>query len=226
MKKILTVIVITVFSLSVYAQKGVTKFLGIPVDGTKAEMIQKLKEKGFTPIAYNKEVLEGEFNGHDVHVHVGTNGNKVYRIMVADANSTNESNIKIRFNTLCKQFKKNAKYIPLEDFTIPDDENISTQMTLYNKRFQAAFYQQPEMLDTAFVQQELLSKLQRLYTPEQLKNPTEEIKAKSQELAIEVAIELYQKKSVWFMISKDGYDEYSILMYYDNEYNHADGEDL
>lgn len=226
MKKILTVIVITVFSLSVYAQKDVTKFLGIPVDGTKAEMIQKLKEKGFTPIAYNKEVLEGEFNGHDVHVHVGTNGNKVYRIMVADANSTNESNIKIRFNTLCKQFKKNAKYISLEDFTIPDDENISTQMTLYNKRFQAAFYQQPEMLDTAFVQQELLSKLQRLYTPEQLKNPTEEIKAKSQELAIEVAIELYQKKSVWFMISKDGYDEYSILMFYDNEYNHADGEDL
>ena len=59
-----------------------------------------------------------------------------------------------------------------------------------------------------------------------MKNPTEEIKAKSQELAIEVAIELYQKKSVWFMISKDGYDEYSILMYYDNEYNHADGEDL
>lgn len=222
MKKILTLIIIAIFSLSSYAQKDVTKFLGIPVDGTKDEMIQKLKEKGFTPIAYNKEVLEGEFNGHDVHVLVVTNGNKVYRIMVADANSTNESNIKIRFNTLCKQFKKNAKYISLEDFTIPDDENISTQMTLYNKRFQAAFYQQPEMLDTAFVQQELLSK----FTPEQLKNPTEEIKAKSQELAIEVAIELYQKKSVWFMISKDGYDEYSILMYYDNEYNHADGEDL
>jgi len=228
MKKILTLIILAAFSLYLYAQKDVTKFLGIPVDGTKAEMIQKLKAKGFTPTKYDKDVLEGEFNGHNVNVYVVTNGNKVYRIMVADANSTNESNIKIRFNTLCSQFKKNAKYISLEDCTIPEDENISTQMTLYNKRFQAVFYQKPEMVDTAFVQQEILSKLQRLYTPEQLKNPTEEMQAKAQEIAREVAVELCQKKSVWFMISKDEFefDKYHILMFYDNEYNHADGEDL
>ncbi|MDE6200072.1 MAG: hypothetical protein K2G06_09555 [Muribaculaceae bacterium] len=226
MRKILTLIILATFSLSVYAQKDVTKFLGIPVDGTKSEMIQKLKEKGFTPSAYNREVLQGEFNGHDVHVHIGTNGNKVYRIMVADANPTNEANIKIRFNNLCRQFKRNNKYISLDDYTIPEDERISTQMTVYNKRFQASFYQQPEMLDTVYAQQELLSRLNRFYTPEQLENPTEEIKAKLQETAFEVALELYQKKTVWFMISKDGYDEYSILMYYDNKYNHADGEDL
>lgn len=32
-------------------------------------------------------------------------------------------------------------------------------------------------------------------------------------------------KQVWFMISEH-YGEYLIVMYYDNEYNHSDGEDL
>lgn len=32
-------------------------------------------------------------------------------------------------------------------------------------------------------------------------------------------------KSVWFMIS-DLYDKYYITMFYDNEYNRANGEDL
>ena len=34
-----------VASTTVFAQKEVTKFLGIPVDGYKSEMIQKLKAK-------------------------------------------------------------------------------------------------------------------------------------------------------------------------------------
>ena len=47
MKKVLTVLALLMFSVAVYAQKDVTKFLGIPVDGTKSAMIQKLKAKGF-----------------------------------------------------------------------------------------------------------------------------------------------------------------------------------
>ena len=54
MKKILSLAVLLVFSLAMYAQKDVTKFLGIPVDGTKSEMIKKLKEKGFTESSYDK----------------------------------------------------------------------------------------------------------------------------------------------------------------------------
>ena len=88
MKKILSLAVLLVFSLAMYAQKDVTKFLGIPVDGTKSEMIKKLKEKGFTSTLYDKDVLEGEFNGVDVNISVVTNNNKVYRIFVADANTT------------------------------------------------------------------------------------------------------------------------------------------
>ena len=40
-------------------------------------MIKKLKEKGFVSSEYDKEMLEGEFNGTDVYVHVVTNNNKV-----------------------------------------------------------------------------------------------------------------------------------------------------
>ncbi len=91
MKKILTIIIIAIFSLSSYAQKDVTKFLGIPVEGTKDEMIQRLKEKGFKTSAIDKDFLEGEFNGRDVRIQVVTNNNKVYRIVVTDVSSSDES---------------------------------------------------------------------------------------------------------------------------------------
>ena len=54
-----------------FAQKDVTQFLGIPVDGTKTEMVQKLKAKGFK---YNStyDWLEGEFNGREVVLLIAT----------------------------------------------------------------------------------------------------------------------------------------------------------
>ena len=127
-------------STSVFAQNEVTRFLGIPVDGYKSEMIQKLKGKGFK---YNstKDCLEGEFNGYEVEISVVTNNNKVYRIALLDKYSLNESDIRIRFNNLCDQFENNSKYISSSEQEIPDNENISTQMTLYNKRYQAIFFQ-------------------------------------------------------------------------------------
>lgn len=107
MKNLLTVVMLFVFSTALYAQKDVTKFLGIPVDGTKTAMIQKLKDKGFTPSTWDKNILEGEFNGSDVNVHIVTNNNKVWRIMLADKITQDETGIKIRFNKLCRQFENN-----------------------------------------------------------------------------------------------------------------------
>ncbi len=40
------------------------------------------------------------------------------------------------------------------------------------------------------------------------------------------ALEKIEKKPVWFMISEEEYGKYYITMYYDNEYNRANGEDL
>jgi hypothetical protein len=155
MRKIYSIIVLLVASMTLFAQNDVTKFLGIPIDGSKPDMIRKLKEKGFISSVYKNEVyLEGEFNGHDVRVFVETNNNKVYRIMVADKNGTNETDIRIRFNTLCRQFANNPKYIPysgnVNDYIIPENEDISYEMSVKNKRYQAGFYQIPDPMKSVW----------------------------------------------------------------------------
>lgn len=225
MKKLFSIAVLFAISTALYAQKDVTKFLGIPVDGYKAEMIQKLKAKGYTSSASDKDILEGEFNGTKVDLYVVTNNNKVYRIMVADQNSVNETDIKIRFNKLCKQFQNNKKYMSLSDYTIPDDEDISYEMLVNKKRYEAVFYQIPEIPDTLAIREVINSSLSSKYTKEQLSNPTEEQKEEIKKVLADYMLVLCHKKSVWFMISEH-YGKYYINMYYDNEYNRANGEDL
>lgn len=51
-------------------------------------MISKLKDKGFKWNSRN-ECLEGEFNGQNVFLHIITNKNKVYRILVEETYSYN-----------------------------------------------------------------------------------------------------------------------------------------
>ena len=64
--------------------------------------------------------------------------------MVSDAYDINESDIKIRFNNLVRQFENNEKYSAfLENQTISDSEDISYNMTVNNKRYEAIFYQKP-----------------------------------------------------------------------------------
>ena len=47
MKQLFLSLIIFCCTLNIYAEKDVTTFLGIPVDGTKEEMYQKLQSKGF-----------------------------------------------------------------------------------------------------------------------------------------------------------------------------------
>ena len=84
MKKLLLVATFSVVSFLLSAQNDVTQFMGIPIDGFKHEMIQKLKEKGFVLSSLDSSFLEGEFNGEEVLVNVQTNNNKVWRIAVVD----------------------------------------------------------------------------------------------------------------------------------------------
>ncbi len=224
MKKLLSLVIALMLSSICYAQKDVTKFLGIPVDGTKSAMIQKLKAKGFT---YNerKDCLEGEFNGQDVEISVVTNNNKVYRIVVLDANYLNESDIKIRFNRLCRQFEKNGKYLPAilsEDYEINENEDISYEMTVHSKRYEAVYFQADIKNDSAALMEYGLSKLSQLFTEQQIENLS---KKDIENIVISYMTEILPNKSVWFMISEE-FGRYRIVMYYDNEYNKANGEDL
>lgn len=206
------------------AQIEVTKFLGIPVDGNKQQMIQKIKEKGYL---YNSiyDRLEGEFNGRDVFIYVVTNNNKVYRILVEDAVYSSEGDIKIRFNTLLRQFENNnQKYFSMstEDGELSESEDISYEMTVNNKRYEAAFIQTNNTLDSVTLSKKMEEFNKENYGDDYLLDMTDE---QILDASIKFFLSLYIDNSVWFMIN-ERYGRYGILLYYDNNRNRANGEEL
>ena len=228
MKRINFLSMFLLVAMMAFAQADVTTFLGIPVDGTKSAMRQKLIGKGFVPKTVGgSEFFEGEFNGMDVNIYIVTNNNKVYRLMICDALPRSEADIKIRFNTLVAQFQNNKRYATVQDYTISESEMISYEMTVHKKNYEAVFYQipDPEKIDTLAVQTQIRNELLQKYTPEQLENPTEELIQELQNVSTRIAMELILMRPVWFRI-RENYGEYYISMFYDNEYNHANGEDL
>lgn len=229
MKRLLFIVLAMIATITSCAQqKDVTSFLGIPVDGTASSMKQKLVSKGFVPKKVGtNEFLEGEFNGTDVYVWIATNNNKVYRIMLCDKNTVDEAQIKIRFNNLVSQFENNKRYFPLDKYTLSDEEDISYEMTVHNKNYDAYFYQVPDMekADTLALQEKVRNELLSKYTEAELKNPSEEISKEITNTAIKIGTEWMLMKPVWFKIARVN-GEYYIGMFYDNEYNRSHGEDL
>ena len=152
---ILIALVLALANIS-FAQNDVTKFMGIPVDGSKKEMIKQLQSKGFKLVNKKLGVLKGEFNGYDSEIYIKTNRNKVNCIYVGDRySSTNEKNIISRFNRIVKQFCENENYkIPfgctIEDFLIPDSEHQLWYNIKYNDKVYSAYFIQCADYDIAF----------------------------------------------------------------------------
>ncbi len=189
-------------TMTAMAQREVTKFLGIPVDGSKTEMIKKLKAKGFRSDPGAPWDLVGEFNGREVQVGISTQRNKVYRIILVDAHPSSESQIRIRFNNVCRQFSENPKYMSmtLTDQAISEDEDISLQLALNKKQYEAGFIQIQFSEDRGTLASDTKNE--------------------------EMSLNEYLNRVVWFTIKERSYGKYVIVMYYDNEYNKAKGEDL
>ena len=229
MKKIFCLSIMLMLTLVVSAQqKEITKFLGIPIDGTKSDMIQKLKEKGFTPVYGYDNILCGEFNGVKSNIHVCTNKNKVYRIMVCDVDTRDQTNTRIRFNNLVYQFQNNPKYMPSsfdKDCLIPENEDIGYEIRINNKRYETVFYQMPQKIDTLAMMSRMKAEVSSKYTQEQIDNPTKEILKDLTLAGIDYMIEDCVKRPVWFIIKPLG-NEFYIALFYDNELNAANGEDL
>ncbi len=209
-----------------FAQKDVTQFLGIPVDGTKTEMVQKLKAKGFKYNSTN-DWLEGEFNGREVELSIVTDNNKVWRIAVMDKWTTDEANIKIRFNNLCRQFAKNEKYFPLnENPEILESEMIGYEMLVNKRRYESAYFQSPVKLSELSEEEnnKILSEMG--FDKDTVDSLSDSEKKEFNNTFVDYMTEKYwSKKMVWFIINDEGL-KYRIVIFYDNEYNHADGEDL
>ncbi len=226
-KKIIQIFILIILPITLYAQKDVTQFLDIPVDGYKPEMIEKLKSRGFTINRQSEDILEGEFNGTKVNILIATNNNKVWRIAVLDEYPTDETNIKIRFNNLIQQFANNERYSTEADSTIskyiiPKDEDISYEIAVHKKRYEAVFYQKSIKYDS--LRRELKTKKDLLTQKDSLNDKEFEI---LKPLMVELVTESLNSinKQVWFMIKED-YGEYRIVIFYENEYNKANGSKL
>ena len=137
MKRLLSFVIgILIMCSTVFGQsEGTLKFLGIPVDGSKSEMVEVLKSKGFE---YDSEsdFLIGDFNGRESHIGIVENHGKVYRVVVFDANTYDAGQIKIRFNNLIHQFENsNGKYYYIvPNNPIPEDEDISHETIVHDKQ--------------------------------------------------------------------------------------------
>lgn len=219
MKKISFVVILLMLSIVSFAQKEVTKFLGIPVDGTKQEMEQKLKNKGFVQIN-GLPGLCGEFNGKDVFVLIQTVKGKVWRLNIIDQRASTETLIKEHFNNLCEQFKNNPKYqyFPNHDkYIIPEGEDVGYEMGINHKEYQAVYSQ--FSTDCTTYGEEIAKELKKRGLNES--NITEDDLLKIRQEAINGLI----NRTVWFEIQKNGGD-YRIVIFYENGYNKANGEDL
>lgn len=137
MKKIILLAILAAVQFCSFGQNTM-KFLGIPIDGSKEQMISALKNKGYTYDVRN-DMLEGEFNGEDVIIFIKTNNNKVCAVGISDSKSVDEAQVKVRFNTLYYQFQNNGKYELISGNELSDEEDISYEMTVHKKEYKAYF---------------------------------------------------------------------------------------
>lgn len=199
MKKAILITLLVFFSVVCMGQnEGALKFLGIPIDGTETQFAAKLRGKGFT---YNStyESYKGQFNGKSVDVYIHTNHNLVDRVYIAFP-YTSEEGIRVEFNKLLSQFKDNGKYMDLSMNTeIPSGEDISYEISVNKKRYQASFsYFDPDR-DPLELMNALLDKFDEFFTPEQIaefkasiKKTMEAPEAEREEIQAKMMAELQQ----------------------------------
>lgn len=166
MKRLITILSLLLCFVVANAQGGSLKFLGIPIDGSEARFASQLKGKGFRYDALY-ECYKGQFNGKNVDVFLHTNHNVVDRVYVSFP-YTSEEGIRVEYNTLLAQFKENVKYADLVlNKQIPEEDDISYEMSVHNKRYQASFcYFDPDRDPTSFMET-LVDRLSDFFSEDQ-----------------------------------------------------------
>lgn len=147
--------------------KGAIKFLGIPIDGSESQFAERLLDKGFT---YSRiyECYKGEFNGKPVDVYLHTNHGRMDRVYVSFP-YTSEGDVKVEYNNLLSQFEKSGKYLAAEaNKTLTDKDDISHEIAVNSKRFQASFHYLDPDKDPKDFMNTFLDNFSDLLTEEQL----------------------------------------------------------
>ena len=241
MKRLLSFVIgILIMCSTVFGQsEGTLKFLGIPVDGSKSEMVEALKSKGFE---YDSEsdFLIGDFNGKKSEIGIVENHGKVYRVVVFDADTYDAGEIRIRFNNLIHQFENNDKYFYIfPNDIIPEDEDIHYEILVHKKQYIAEFRYNP-LYGNDELRDRLINEAveeSKLFLEEKKDEKTidgitygefySDKDNYDQLSSAQVSLKVIQmsNSSVWFKIFEH-YVKYYICLYYDNLLNAPNGEDL
>ena len=240
MKRLLSFVIgmFVMYTLVFGQSESTLKFLGIPVDGSKSERVAALKDKGFRYDS-NSGFLVGDFNGRESNIVIVENHGKVYRVVVFDANTSDEGQIKIRFNNLIHQFENsNGKYYYIDqNEMIPEDEDISYEISVNNKQYSAEFIYNP-LYGNDELRDRLVNEVIEELGLEKIKDEKtaggitygefySDKDNYNQLISSVVGMKVFQmsKGSVWFKIFEH-YGKYYIGIYYDNLVNKPNGEDL
>ena len=256
MKKTLLITLLFCIATICSAQSDPIKFLGIPVDGPRAQFESSLKAKGFKYDNYDGAYV-GQFNGKNVNVVIHTNHDIVDRVAVVFP-KTSILNLRLEYNRLLKQLNNTGKYMGFLNQEIPDGEDIDYEITLHKKDYQCVFSYFDQTRDPSELIDALMDRvLSNILTEEELASYKKHIKEtmdnpdEAQDDELESMMSEFSKKleegsideekAYAFIISfentlrdlADGHVWFTIndstrqiVLYYDNIHNQAHGEDL
>lgn len=140
MKKFILMFITTICLSFVGFCQNTIMFKGIPIDGSINDFSTSLEKLGYEKIRDEDNVIfYGEFNGQKSFINPQTVNNKVWRVAIVDAKSTDKNSIIARFNELFSQFMNNPKYKHYAGDTINYDENIEHEILVHDKRYSATF---------------------------------------------------------------------------------------
>ncbi len=198
-------------------------FLGIPIDGSKQEMIHNLQSKGFV-YSSQLDCFSGIINGEQVLVALRIDNGKVCQVIIGNLQTYSEKQVKEKFNNLMKQFNDDPNYISarLDQTFIDKKERISKT----GKDYAAYYMQITHELDTTIWMKDMdkiAKEVAEQFADRDLSEREQDVLGVYiEQMAIR---QQYLNNIVWFKILKNK-KGYSIAIYYDNLYNKSSGSDL
>lgn len=144
MKRILLLFFVVLFICDCIAQREVTEFMDIPVDGPIHEMKANLLKKGFVPAeTLGNNIMTGEFNGRNVMLSIEGHKGQTYSVNVM-IHVSGVENAKVLANLFYMQLSQSCKYLSakgIKDSFIADDEGGDRNIFLNDKAYYETFYQ-------------------------------------------------------------------------------------
>lgn len=129
MKKIIAGLILSLLSLSLFAQESCMQFLDIPIKGKPVEFVRSLQEQcGFSEFRDEKGDLfyKGFFCGELVTVSLTSGSYKELSSILVKFPKRDKKEVKEEYNKICIGLYCNEKYFPLDrNCIIATEENIA-----------------------------------------------------------------------------------------------------